>query len=58
MTDENFEYYKNWFEKVEKDWNRVEILLKANDTDGAAFHIQQALEKYLKIKPKILLILS
>lgn len=48
MSNENSTYYKDWFQKAEQDWNRVEILLKANDTEGAGFHLQQSLEKYLK----------
>lgn len=39
---------KDWFEKGNLDLRRTEILLKNEDPEGAAFHLQQALEKYLK----------
>lgn len=39
---------KDWFHKADLDIKRLEILLKSNDAEGAAFHLQQALEKYLK----------
>lgn len=48
MKNENSRYYKDWFVKAEKDWERSEVLLKAKDTEGAGFHLQQSLEKYLK----------
>jgi HEPN domain-containing protein len=31
-----------------KDWKRIFVMLNDNDIEGAAFFIQQALEKYLK----------
>jgi HEPN domain-containing protein len=39
---------EDWFEKADKDLKRVDILLEANDDEGAGFHLQQAAEKYLK----------
>ena len=39
---------KDWFHKADLDIRRSEILLANNDAEGAAFHLQQALEKYLK----------
>jgi len=36
------------FEKAARDMRRVEILLAADDVEGAGFHLQQATEKYLK----------
>ena len=39
---------RDWFEKAAKDMQRVEILLAADDIEGAGFHLQQAVEKYLK----------
>ena len=39
---------KDWAVKGDSDLNAVEILLKAQNLDVAAFHIQQAIEKYLK----------
>lgn len=38
----------DWFAKAEKDLHRVDILLAADDIEGAGFHLQQAAEKYLK----------
>lgn len=38
----------DWFEKAVKELRRVEILLEAEDIEGAGFHLQQAAEKYLK----------
>jgi len=38
----------DWFDKAGKDLWRVEILLAADDIEGAGFHLQQAAEKYLK----------
>jgi HEPN domain-containing protein len=39
---------KDWYSKGNLDIRRTEILLENNDPEGAAFHLQQALEKYLK----------
>jgi HEPN domain-containing protein len=39
---------KDWYNKGALDIRRSEILLENNDPEGAAFHLQQALEKYLK----------
>jgi HEPN domain-containing protein len=39
---------RDWFEKAARDMRRVEILLAADDVEGAGFHLQQATEKYLK----------
>jgi HEPN domain-containing protein len=41
-------YISEWFTAGDKDWRRVGILLENEDEEGAAFHLQQALEKYLK----------
>ncbi|MBT9138597.1 MAG: hypothetical protein DDT31_01166 [Syntrophomonadaceae bacterium] len=41
-------YPKDWIEKAEKDLHRVKVLLAEDDTEGAGFHLQQAIEKYLK----------
>jgi HEPN domain-containing protein len=38
----------DWFAKAAKDLQRVDILLAADDIEGAGFHLQQAAEKYLK----------
>lgn len=41
-------YPEDWRKIAEKDWHRMEVLLKDGDSDGAAFFLQQLLEKYLK----------
>ncbi len=41
-------YYHDWFTKVDKDIERVERLIDIDDLEGARFHLQQAMEKYLK----------
>ncbi len=38
----------DWFARGELDIRRAEILNANNDPEGAAFHLQQATEKYLK----------
>ena len=47
MGKESF-YSEDWFLKAEQDLRRVENLLKCEDCEGASFHLQQAVEKYLK----------
>lgn len=39
---------QDWFLKGDLDIKRADILLENDDVEGAAFHLQQALEKYLK----------
>ena len=41
-------YPKDWTEKAKTDLHRVRVLLADDDTEGAGFHLQQAIEKYLK----------
>jgi len=41
-------YPEDWKKTAKRDWNRISILLKEDDADGAAFFLQQAIEKYLK----------
>lgn len=38
----------DWFHKGDLDVKRSQILNDNDDPEGAAFHLQQALEKYLK----------
>lgn len=45
---ENSLYHEDWKEAAKKDWNRILIMLKEEDTEAAAYFLQQALEKYLK----------
>ena len=37
-----------WFRKAQQDLQRVPHFLEYGDTDDAAFHLQQAIEKALK----------
>jgi HEPN domain-containing protein len=41
-------YSPDWLQYARKDWRRILAMLKDDDIEGAAFFIQQALEKYLK----------
>ncbi|MEK7229339.1 MAG: HEPN domain-containing protein [Candidatus Binatota bacterium] len=41
-------YPKDWFRIAEKDFKRTQQLLKLEDPEGAAYNLQQAVEKYLK----------
>ena len=48
MQNKESSYPKDWFAKADNDLNAAEILLRAKNLQSAAFHIQQAVEKYLK----------
>jgi len=48
MRDKESPLPKDWFHKGNLDMKRAGILLENDDPEGAAFHLQQALEKYLK----------
>jgi len=49
MTEtQNSLYPGEWKKTARKDWHRVSVLLNDNDPEGAAFFLQQTLEKYLK----------
>lgn len=39
---------EDWLERAYRDLNRVRVLLDVGDSEGAGFHLQQALEKALK----------
>ncbi|NQE46167.1 hypothetical protein C5S31_09120 [ANME-1 cluster archaeon GoMg2] len=41
-------YWKDWLDNAEENLQRVEKHLKDGDMEDAAFHLQQAIEKYLK----------
>lgn len=47
MAKESF-LPKDWFKKAQIDLKSSEILLSSGELETAAFHIQQAVEKYLK----------
>ncbi len=48
MKDRESPLPKDWFHKGDLDIRRADILLDNDDPHGAAFHLQQGLEKYLK----------
>lgn len=42
-------YPRDWFDKAHREIGRVEkLLLPGDDLEDAGFHLQQAVEKYLK----------
>ena len=41
-------YPQDWFRLAAKDFKRAEHLLNVDDPEGAGYHLQQAVEKYLK----------
>lgn len=41
-------YPQDWFRLAAKDFKRAEHLLNLDDPEGAGYHLQQAVEKYLK----------
>ena len=46
-------YPADWIAVARKDWHRMTVLLEDGDPDGAAFFLQQSLEKYLN-RPSII----
>lgn len=48
MRPEESLYPADWLRVADKDLGRVDVLLAAHDAEGAAFHLQQAVEKLLK----------
>jgi len=48
MLREESTYPDDWFRLGLRDYRRSKRLLELDDADGAAFHLQQSLEKYLK----------
>ena len=48
MNAKESPYSDDWFRKGDADLRSVERLLEGEDIDIAAFHLQQAIEKYLK----------
>jgi HEPN domain-containing protein len=41
-------YPQQWFRLAAKDLKRAEQLLNLDDPEGCGYHLQQAVEKYLK----------
>ena len=48
MQNKESLYAKDWFKKADNDLKAAEILFNAKNLASASFHIQQAIEKYLK----------
>ena len=50
MKDKDKDSYvpQHWFQKSDLDMKRSEILINNQDPEGAAFHLQQSIEKSLK----------
>lgn len=48
MGEDSIRFAREWLIIGEKDLRRVEILLNADDPEGAAFFLQQSAEKLLK----------
>jgi HEPN domain-containing protein len=48
MDDNESRHPQDWFRIGDKEVKRAQYLLDGDDRDGAAFNIQQAVEKYLK----------
>ena len=49
MTEpQDSHYHDDWIKMARKDFRRINVLLKDEDAEGAAFFLQQSLEKYLK----------
>lgn len=45
---ENSLYPEDWSNVAQKDWRRMDIMLKEKDVEAAGYFLQQSLEKYLK----------
>jgi len=41
-------YPPDWIKMARKDWQRLNIMLREGDAEGAGYFLQQSLEKYLK----------
>lgn len=48
MQNKESLYSKDWIAKGDNDLDAARILLEAKNLQSASFHIQQAIEKYLK----------
>lgn len=49
MTETRDSHYPDdWIKMARKDFRRIKVLLHDEDPEGAAFFLQQSLEKYLK----------
>jgi HEPN domain-containing protein len=48
MPPKDSVYPQDWFRLAARDFKRAEHLLNVDDPEGAGYHLQQAVEKYLK----------
>lgn len=48
MSGVESQHPEDWLDKARRDLIRVRILLDVGDSEGASFHLHQALEKALK----------
>lgn len=48
MTTNESLHPADWKCIAKKDWHRISVLMEDGDAEGAAFFVQQSLEKYLK----------
>ena len=48
MSRQESKHPEDWLAKAAQDLTRVQVLLNADDPEGAGFHLQQAVEKCLK----------
>jgi HEPN domain-containing protein len=48
MAPKDSLYPKDWFRIAEKDFKRAGHLMSVDDPEGTGYHLQQAVEKYLK----------
>ncbi len=48
MKSEESRHYADWFKIGDEEIRRSQALLSLDDMKGAAFNLQQAIEKYLK----------
>ena len=48
MTNRESAYSEDWFKKADEDVMSAQVLLSSGILGASAFHMQQAIEKYLK----------
>ncbi len=45
---QNSKYPEEWRKIAQRDWDRMQLMLNDEDEEGAAYFLQQSLEKNLK----------
>ena len=48
MSASDSPYFEDWKQIARKDLGRMQLLLNSDDLEGAAYFLQQSIEKYLK----------